>query len=1374
MISRRPESATLSLWLLTCLLILLAPRPGSSAPAYTTLRFGDVDTAIEPGFSFAGGTFNGEVSWGPLADLATGPVTAQDIGGGVLNVTAGVVFFSLPQPYDSGDWSYYSTGMMLSPSGAQGTLGIVPPAGVLHKTTAVQEFYSEGPINIGMRNVDQDLKVRDALNLGVLLRRIKVENEPFSLAFTGVTTFSDADGFEIAGPQLEHDFLDEFQASGPGQRPCNTGWLLNADVDGTVEIAPTGVAFEAQDSAEETFVTAFPREAALGLVDWSFTYAQNRVSAGSLDAATILVAHRTDACDDGDPTQLLTLGPATFAIGQDWALLGAPDQTSQTEDLVFDAYQVSDIDADGEFYVPGDKTAGVFGIDALLPHAYLLAGRTAIANNPNSYAMFGEDAYVMGDGSYAGWNLHKPDLTGTDFSMVLACENAPFSSSNSSKLYVRYAGISGSLDASNSSVASLPPLELYGQYETVLTRFNMTFLDNHQWQDSAVDGELTLPFPSDVAFEFKSLEIDPCGSPGGAKIETFESVLAYWSRSFKFRSMEFRDVLDNGDPVMSSCGTPLRTLWTDSTNSIPAMPRGLLVETNFDGDGDIAECIVTGEPGNNMQDWDFTVRRVYYSAWDGGMALNGKTAVVGDMRLPFWGATPVVALFDIGTLPRVFDGRSYAQSPPVDIDPDRNGFPAGIGSFDAYENSASHRPIVQSSFANIIPLEYRVKYSNVQQRFATAEGEESLRDLVVLELESSVRGITRNDTEILFRGEFGIPSINLGSLLEDYTDDALQGLLGPLKSNMKTVNTALSGNFGEAIRDGMADLTRPYVTDLVNEIRALAAEADGALTAGEQASINAAINARIALLETFLQGQLAGSSGPIMGKIDDMLASLEQIEETIETLDPAIVEDILVALIELAGGDASGVQQVFGDLEAARAYIIDNLINAQLKPRLEQLRNAIDTLGTLPEIEALVEGSEFAGAMDDVREQLQDFIDQLKTKVASVRNLDPEAVNQMLVNTIYNSFFHTAVNAVVAQIFEPLKAQVQGIVNGFFDALNNQVKAYLELAGNALSDVQTALNDIAGMGAGEISGYAVFGGESLDRLHVDAEFSMEVPDSFSFRGSLDMERFKNDTNGVVCGTAAGAESIKIKIAVYDIPLRFPRADLRADQIALMLRLNQNQADEFYLSDVAGLIETTGNLNFEAVKVLSPSFGAGIGENETYIFFSGGIVFSSRSMRGGIFLGRTCNGVEILKAIDPEVEGVITQDEITGIYAFGEAAIPIYDFSCALRVGATAGAGFWYFAEGPSFGGKLTAGVYGEGLCIVAVRGKMVLIGGKEASGYFFKGTGWVAGGIGWCEPEQWFLVDDVWADKWCATCVLWLEVMYKQGWSVDYSAECHL
>src|SRR5690606_20570886 len=113
-------------------------------------------------------------------------------------------------------------------------------------------------------------------------------------------------------------------------------------------------------------------------------------------------------------------------------------------------------------------------------------------------------------------------------------------------------------------------------------------------------------------------------------------------------------------------------------------------------------------------------------------------------------------------------------------------------------------------FASIIKLEYPVKYDPIAQRFATVAGEEKDRNLVVLNVSSSVRGITQDQNEILFGLSYtGLPSINLSSLLEDFADPALQQLLAPLKDGMDKVNGGLAGSLSEALRGPLEELTRP-------------------------------------------------------------------------------------------------------------------------------------------------------------------------------------------------------------------------------------------------------------------------------------------------------------------------------------------------------------------------------------------------------------------------------------------------------------------------------------------------------------------------------------------------------------------------------------
>jgi hypothetical protein len=118
--------------------------------------------------------------------------------------------------------------------------------------------------------------------------------------------------------------------------------------------------------------------------------------------------------------------------------------------------------------------------------------------------------------------------------------------------------------------------------------------------------------------------------------------------------------------------------------------------------------------------------------------------------------------------------------------------------------------------------------------------------------------------------------------------------------------------------------------------------------------------------------------------------------------------------------------------------------------------------------------------------------------------------------------------------------------------------------------------------------------------------------------------------------------------------------------------------------------------------------------------------------GGVFLGRSCD-LEPLKMIDPLVADVVPTSTITGIYAYGEGTFPIYGTgTCFFQISAKAGAGVFYFQEGPTYGGRMTLGVFGEALCAVEVGAEISLAGSKSGDTYNFAGYGRVTGKAGVC------------------------------------------
>ena len=55
---------------------------------------------------------------------------------------------------------------------------------------------------------------------------------------------------------------------------------------------------------------------------------------------------------------------------------------------------------------------------------------------------------------------------------------------------------------------------------------------------------------------------------------------------------------------------------------------------------------------------------------------------------------------------------------------------------------------------------------------------------------------------------------------------------------------------------------------------------------------------------------------------------------------------------------------------------------------------------------------------------------------------------------------------------------------------------------------------------------------------------------------------------------------------------------------------------------------------------------------------------------------------------------------------------------------------------------------------VSVRGDLTLLGGKVNDLFKISGNMWVAGGIGFCDEEDWDTPADVFDDDFCAACVV--------------------
>jgi hypothetical protein len=182
------------------------------------------------------------------------------------------------------------------------------------------------------------------------------------------------------------------------------------------------------------------------------------------------------------------------------------------------------------------------------------------------------------------------------------------------------------------------------------------------------------------------------------------------------------------------------------------------------------------------------------------------------------------------------------------------------------------------------------------------------------------------------------------------------------------------------------------------------------------------------------------------------------------------------------------------------------------------------------------------------------------------------------------------------------------------------------------------------------------------------------------------------------------------------------------------------------------------------------FGAGNGE----ILIGGDLLAGKVNPESPVLQN---NFADAMAQIASDLQGELVGD-MTGFYLRVYAGqIPIIGNGCMLSLQADAEVAFWYWQlAGPAenFGGILSPAVYGRVLCIIDARGDLFLryqqVDGEEN----FTGEGYIAGGVGKCDPGSW----GDWSARWwddgaCMQAGAGLDVSYADGtgWEVSYEAD---
>ena len=692
-------------------------------------------------------------------------------------------------------------------------------------------------------------------------------------------------------------------------------------------------------------------------------------------------------------------------------------------------------------------------------------------------------------------------------------------------------------------------------------------------------------------------------------------------------------------------------------------------------------------------------------------------------------------------------------------------------------------PRASKLWLGIVDFDYPLKWSHTSFNFLSRGPVQS--DLLgLLNTQHELLFLDAKNAEITFGLRYdGLPEISLTNFVFNAVDDATGTASALISAAGTDVVAALEGGVDE-FGNALSDEAEKFMGRAVDANIALPVDGLIAVVKNEMsdavwttADIEAAIGAYLATpanqLGTALKNLGAPYSNPLSfsADLDLRLAKIEQgIDSVINTVPTA------------SGGNADGMLKKNGALrraifEATAAALVDTLNTAVPSGSIATELNALiaaqePTLNAattaLTEVRAIVstlrtELQSNTGFGDELRDiiaaattqigdiatnvglQSSALFEAVKAEdVAAAGALDAlgdewhAAIAQMVKDELYATQMMADIQSATKDRLYDLQGAFNGAVDTAFASLNLSIRDALS---PVLAELDNSIDKLTGplgnnISTGQINGVAHINGDSLDALRLDAKLVLKAPDALTLAGFIEIKELDSDGPRFCAGT--GEPNVEVTIGALNIPIAWTGLSVGDDTRADLDIKASFSATGVPVGFGGGFEMTQGSISFEAFKITTLAADAmfsipdGAGNAENYFAAVVGMDFGSYGLGGGVFFGQSCD-LDPIILIDPLVASILPGPSFTGVYAYGEVTIPIYSTgTCFFDISAKAGAGVFFAAEGPTYGGRLSLGIYGTALCVVSVGGEVDLVGAKAGNTYAFAGSGRVFGKAGIC------------------------------------------
>ncbi len=826
-----------------------------------------------------------------------------------------------------------------------------------------------------------------------------------------------------------------------------------------------------------------------------------------------------------------------------------------------------------------------------------------------------------------------------------------------------------------------------------------------------------------------------------------------------------------------------------------------------------------GPPGSG--DWTLTpVSQAYFTTNDLARATNGHLSFAGKLNVPFFqdikvhlhsGARTNGAgsgeIFAAGGWPVdgwEQSGKNYFND--AKFDAANRGFPAGVNLDDYHgvTDGAAYRARARRTWLDVVDFDYPLAWDPALRQFRSWRTVTSSFLLLTATHQLTYLDPKQAILDIGQRYE-GLPVVSLTHLLVDETSTsagaatALRQVIGDetfegLTNGLASADALLSDNPARLVERLMVGGLDPVVNNLMSQLLSQWNSSKN-LPPNERAAFR---NVALSTVTNHFTGGVGITDQLIirlanLGAAENGLPGSGELFPTLNAEVARVVDGIALNADAFDGG-ANGAATIRQLVALSAPQFSASVAGPEVEAALAKNASSFQQLRTMMLDARSTIASYNAGSADVAAEWKSQLVSSWNN-AGSALNAVTIAARDAVVDLIesYNyrvddPFAGNGAAELKARIraeisdrlmAEPVVATVRNsIKQRLFDpnaayrsAANSLFAQYNTVARDLISRslVQVDNNFVPGLDTlaqyfevSRLQGHAEIQDESLRQLRLDGRFKLKVPEDMAFNAYLEIKELNSDNTPEDC-LYEGGVATEVKFGATDVELDWISDGLRADVGTKITLVGDSPRG------IAGSLQTSGPLEFAGFVVKQVGFALAFGENENYIAANARVKLGQSSeIAGGVFFGRACDMTPLVTAVvsvSPYLLGAVNPIEIfgqppfTGAFVYGEGMFPVFSLGCLLEVRLIAGAGGWYFKEGPKFGGIIKAGVSGTVICVLSASGDITLIGSKQGLGLSspmaFVGMAHVEGCFG------------IWPFEVCVDGSTSVKYVEGEGWDAD-------